>query len=354
MLRVIVVGAGAVGASIAYYLALRGASGVVLADRAEVASGQTAKAFGGVRQQFSTAAEVTLARESVGFFEELDATLFQQVGYLFLATTEQGLADLNARVRIQQELGVAVEQVDPARVTELAPGVGADDVLGGVFGPADGLADPAAVTRELVRRAVSLGVEVREQTDVRGIEADVRVIACGPASADAGSYFGVDLPIRPLIRQLIATAPVAGIPDRLPMVIESETGFHFRRRRDHVVIAMADESPRWGSEPAVDGEVIQDRLERLGVRFPPAAGALAANAWAGLYDMTPDAHPIIDRLGDGLFCACGFSGHGFMQSPAVGRAVAELVLDGGSALDLGPFRLARFVEGADAREQVVL
>ena len=178
--RIVVAGAGAVGASIAYHLALRGASGVVLADRAEVASGQTAKAFGGVRQQFSTAAEVTLARESVGFFEELDETMFQQVGYLFLATTEQGLADLNARVQIQQELGVAVEQVDPARVTELAPGVGADDVLGGVFGPADGLADPAAVTREIVRRAVSLGVEVREQTDVRGIEADVRVIACGP------------------------------------------------------------------------------------------------------------------------------------------------------------------------------
>ena len=353
MPTIVVAGAGAVGASIAYHLALRGTPGVVLVDRAEIASGQTAKAFGGVRQQFSTAPEVVLAKESVSFFEELGEPFFQQVGYLFLATTEDGWADLRARGALQSALGVAVEQVDPARIAELAPGVATGDVLGGVFGPADGLADPPAVTRELVRRAASLGVDVREQTDVRGIDADVRVIACGPWSAEVASWFGAELPIRPLIRQLIATAPTE-IPERLPMVIESETGFHFRRRRDHVVIAMGDDPPRYGPEPAVDGEVIQDRLDRLGVRFPPAKGVLAADAWAGLYDMTPDAHPVIDRLGDGLYCACGFSGHGFMQSPAVGRAVAELVLDGGASLDLSPFRLERFASGATVPEHVVL
>jgi sarcosine oxidase subunit beta len=326
----------------------------VLVDRGEIASGQTAKAFGGVRQQFSTAPEVMLARESLGFFEDLGEPFFRQVGYLFVATSEDGLAALTERCALQEELGVPVEQVDPARIRELAPGVATDDLLGGVFGPADGLADPAAVARELVRRAASLGVEVREHTDIRGVDADVRIVACGPWSGEVAAWFGADLPIRPLIRQLIATAPIDGLPERLPLVIESETGFHFRRRDEHVVIAMADDPPRWGPDPAVDGSVIQDRLDRLGVRFPSARGVLASDAWAGLYDMTPDAHPIVDRLGDGLFCACGFSGHGFMQSPAVGRAVSELVLDGGSALELTPFRHDRFDDGSSTAEHVVL
>jgi len=354
MTRIVIAGAGATGASIAYHLALRGARDVVLVDQGEVAGGQTGKAFGGVRQQFSTAAEVMLARESVAFFEELGEPFFRRVGYLFLATTEAGLADLVARRELQEGLGVPVEQVGPERVGELAPGTATDDVLGAVFGPADGLADPPAVTREVVRRAVALGVELREQTDVRTVGGDVQILACGPWSPQVAAAFGVQLPIRALVRQLIATVAVPDLPPRLPLVIESETGFHYRRRNDHLVLAMVDDPPRWSDEPSVDSSVISDRLDRLARRFPAAGRVAAADAWAGLYDMTPDAHPIIDRLGDGLFCACGFSGHGFMQSPAVGRAVAELVLDGSSSIDLTPYRLDRFAEGAVVPEHVVL
>ena len=103
------------------------------------------------------------------------------------------------------------------------------------------------------------------------------------------------------------------------MVIEAESGFHFRRRDDCLRIAMADAEPRWGYAETVDETVFADRIERLADRYPPAAGTRVARAWAGLYDMTPDAHPIIGPVGDGLYAACGFSGHGFMQSPAVGR-----------------------------------
>ena len=120
MARIVVAGAGAVGASIAYHLALRGADDVVLADRGEIAGGATGKAMGGVRQQFSTAAEVRLAQESVRLFEELGAPFFQQVGYLFLATTEAGLAELEERSELQATLGVPVEQVDRRYVDGLA------------------------------------------------------------------------------------------------------------------------------------------------------------------------------------------------------------------------------------------
>ena len=140
----------------------------------------------------------------------------------------------------------------------------------------------------------------------------------------------------------------------LPMVVEAETGFHFRRRGDRLVIAMADAEPRWGFDTTVDESVFDDRLARLAHRFPPAAGARIADAWAGLYDMTPDAHPILGRVGDGVYAACGFSGHGFMQSPAVARAIAEEILDGASTFDLSPYRLERFAGGGAFPETVIL
>ena len=342
MARIVVAGAGAIGASVAYHLALRGARDVVLCDRGEVAGGSTSKAMGGVRQQFSTAAEVRLARDSIRFFEELGPPLFLQVGYVFLATTRRGLTQLERRAAAQRELGVPVERID------VPEGVLADDVLGAFACWQDGLADPPAVTRELVRRCRELGVEVREGVDAREVDRDVLVIAAGPWSGELA-----DLPIRPLARQLLETEPL-DLPERLPMVVEAESGFHFRRRGDRLVIAMPDSAPRWGTDTTVDKSVFVDRLERLAHRYPAAAGTTIANAWAGLYDMTPDAHPIIGRIAEGVYAACGFSGHGFMQSPAVGRAVAEEILDRATEYDLSPYRLDRFEAGATFPEELVL
>jgi sarcosine oxidase, subunit beta len=348
--RIVVAGAGAVGASVAYHLAVLGARDVVLVDRNQVAGGATAKGMGGVRQQFSTAAEVRLAQASIRFFEELGAPSFEQVGYLFLASTEAGLETLEERRRVQAELGVPVEWVDASFV----PGLELGDVVGAVFCATDGVGDPPAVTRELVRGAVKLGVEVREGVDLAEVDAEVRVIACGARSAEAAATFGVELPIRPLVRQLILTSPVAELATDLPMTIELETGFHFRRRGASLVLAMHDPAPRWGWEQAVDESLLPDRLGRLGHRYPPAAGAQVERAWAGLYDMTPDAHPIVGQIAERLYAACGFSGHGFMQSPAVGRALAEEILEGSSSLDLADYRLNRFADGAVFPEHAIL
>jgi len=350
MARIVVAGSGAVGASVAYHLALLGADDVVVAERGELVSGSTSRAMGGVRQQFSTAEEVILARESIDFLARLGPSLFRQVGYLFLATTEEGLAALEERRALQNELGVPVERVDASVVRGLA----VDDVLGATCCWSDGVADPGGVAREVLRLAQARGVVVRPNTRAEDVERDVLVIACGPWSPELGATVGVELPIRPLCRQLLETSPVEGLPDELPMVIEAETGFHFRRRGERLVVAMTDPEPRWTFETTVDESVFPDRLERLALRYPPAAEATIANAWAGLYDMTPDAHPIVGRIADGVYAACGFSGHGFMQSPAVGRAVAELILRGESSLDLSPYALERFDAGAVFPEHVVL
>jgi sarcosine oxidase, subunit beta len=350
MARVVVAGAGAIGASIAYHLALAGARDIVLCDRGKVAGESTGKAMGGVRQQFSTAPEVRLAQASIRFFEELGAQLFQQVGYVFIATTEEGLAELDERRVLQEELGVPAQRADAGAIE----GLFVDDVVGAVACWEDGIADPAAVARELVRRSVERGVELREGVDAREVERDVLVIACGPWSAEAARPLGIELPIRPLCRQLVDTTPIEGLPVDLPMVIEAETGFHFRPVASALRLAMVERELRWGFDEVVDEELTADWLRRLARRYPRAAGARVRRAWAGLYDMTPDAHPIIGWVGDGIYAACGFSGHGFMQSPAVGRAAAEEIVEGASSLDLSPYRLERFSAGPVFPEEVVL
>jgi sarcosine oxidase subunit beta len=350
MARIVVAGAGAIGASIAYHLALRGADGVVLADRGEIAGAATGKAMGGVRQQFTTEAEVRLAQASVRLFQELGTPLFEQVGYLFLATTEDGLAELEARRDVQAALGVPVERVDPS----FADGLHVDDVLGATICREDGIADPAGVTRELVRRATERGVELRERTDALDLDAGVLVVACGALSAEVAAARDVELPVRPLVRQLADVGPVAGVPLDLPMTIE-ENGFHFRRvGADRLRLAMGEREPRWDGPEEVRDDLVEDWRERLAHRYPRAAGAAVVRAWAGLYDMTPDAHPVIGHVADGVYAACGFSGHGFMQSPAVGDAVAAELLGETPPFDLSPYRLARFEAGAVFPETLVL
>jgi sarcosine oxidase, subunit beta len=346
MARIVVAGAGAVGASVAYHLALLGARDVVLCDRAEVASGATGKAMGGFRQQFSTEAEVRLARASHELFAELGPPLFEQVGYLFVATTPEGMSTLAARAGLQQSLGVPVEEVDAARIQ----GLRVDDVLGAYACWEDGVAEPAEITRELARRAAERGVDVREHADARHVERDVLVIACGATSPELWP----ELPVRPLCRQLVDVGPVAGLPADLPMTIEEENGFHFRRRGETLRLAMPEPTPRWTAEQVVDDALVEDKRTRLAHRYPSAAGVPIVRAWAGLYDMTPDAHPIVGFVGEGVYAACGFSGHGFMQSPAVGRAVAEELLHGESELDLSPYRLERFAGEAVFPETLVL
>ena len=346
MARIVVAGAGAVGASIAYHLALLGARDVVLAERDRIASGATGKAMGGFRQQFSTEAEVRLAQESAELFHELGAPLFEPVGYMFLATSVDGWARLSARAELQHTLGVPVEEVDASRFD----GLRTDDVIGAVACWQDGVAEPSAVTAALVRRAAQLGVDVREHTDARDVPHDVLVVACGASSTELLP----ELPVRPLCRQLVDVGPVPDLPHDLPMTIEDETTFHFRRRGDTLRLAMTEPAPRWTSEEAVDESLVEDKRARLAHRYPRAAGAPIVRAWAGLYDMTPDAHPLIGWANDGVYVACGFSGHGFMQSPAVGNAVAHELFDRSPPVDLAPYRLERFTDGAVFPEQVVL
>ena len=227
-------------------------------------------------------------------------------------------------------------------------------MLGATICREDGIADPAGVTRELVRRASALGVEVRERTDALELDADVLVIACGARSPSLAAERGVELPVRPLVRQLADVGPVADVPFDLPMTIE-ENGFHFRRVGDDGLrLAMGETELRWDGPEEVRDDLVEDWRGRLTLRYPQASGAPLRRAWAGFYDMTPDAHPIIGPIATGAYAACGFSGHGFMQSPAVGDAVAAELLGDAPPFDLLAYRLDRFEAGAIFPETLVL
>ena len=190
--------------------------------------------------------------------------------------------------------------------------------------------------------------------DALELDCDVLVLATGAASAPLAAKLGVELPVRPLVRQLVETEPVPDLPGDLPLVVEAETGFHFRRRASGLVLAMPEQRPRWGTDETVDDGLVADWLARIAHRYPPAAGVPVARAWAGLYDMTPDAHPILGEVADGVYAACGFSGHGFMQAPAVGRIVADELLGIDPRFDLDPYRPARFAGGAVFPETAIL
>src|SRR5262249_34021972 len=176
----------------------------------------------------------------------------------------------------------------------------------------------------------------------------------GSGAAVSRGGVGVEVRCRPACGELLELGPVQGLPRGLPMTGEAETGFPFRRRGDRLVLAMSDPQPRWGFDEVVDESLYGDRLARLVHRYPPAAGTRIDRAWAGLYDMTPDAHPILGLVADGVYAACGFSGHGFMQSPAVGRALAEEILGLEPSFDLSSYRLERFEADALFQEDLVL
>ena len=368
---VVVVGGGVVGASTAYHLAAAGVEHVVLLERADaVATGSTGACAGGFRHQFSSRINIELSLASVpmilGFTREHGLPLdVVQDGYLFLVRDEREWDEFRAGAEFQRSLGVDTQLLTPEEAAAIVPGIAIDDVVGATFCADDGIADPAGLTQgyaTLARRAgadLRLGVEVialeaREGavTGVRTadgtISAPVVVNAAGPWAAILAATAGVLLPLEPIPRMVVTTGPFPGVPARRTLVIDAATSYYFHKEGDGVLTGMGgrDERPSFSTD--VDLRFIEEELLPTAVRvFPPIEQAGLANMWAGLYEMTPDRHPIIGESPvDGLFLANGFSGHGFQHAPVVGKLMAELIVDGRTrTVDISSLGLDRFERG---------
>ena len=375
---VVIVGGGCMGASVAWHLAQRGITNVVLVEReAHLAAGSTGKNAGGVRHQFSHPANIRLSIESIEMMAQFEERVgsaidFHQDGYLFLVSKMANVATFLKNIETQRALGVIVQWLSPSEARDLAPGLDVTGVRGATFCAQDGVADPNGVTQGFARGAQAKGVEIERETEVTGIRldhnrvAEVRtsrgsiqtpcvVNAAGPWAKSIGRMLGVDVPVQPERRHIFIALPPGGgswddepnaglVPRSKLLVIDFESTFYFHREGGGLLFGMGDPDEAPGFDITVRWDFLPKVIEVAIGRLPALADAAVSHAWAGLYEMTPDHNPIIGSSSDvgGFFTIAGFSGHGFQHAPAAGRILADLIAGQDPKFDLSPFALDRF------------
>ena len=374
---ILVIGAGIVGCSLAYQLALQGAPRVAVIDKDLICSGSTGRSAGGIRQQFATDLNVRLSLESIRMFERMPEELgvdpaFRRVGYLFLASTEAELALFRQNAALQQRHGVPVQVVGPDDIRRLVPFVQLDGILGGTFCPTDGYAAPYEVTMGYAAAARRRGVTIYEQRPVTAvlrqsgrvvgvetpagpIHAPVVVNAAGAFAGQIGEMAGVDVPVRPFRRQLFTTLPVPTFTPEPPLTIDYHRNWYFRGELGGCLFSgPKDEESTFNTN--VDWEHLAESVEQAVVRLPLLAEAEIHRGWAGLYEISPDNNAILGRVPEleGFYVAGGHSGHGFQHGPIVGKLMAELILTGRTTIDIGALGIERFRTGKAVLEPMTM
>lgn len=376
----VIIGGGVMGVSTAYHLAARGCQDVVLLEKAAfLGSEATGKCAGGIRYQFSTEINVRLSLLSLPMLVNFEEELGQQIdlrwtGYLFLLDNDADVCAYQAQVSMQNRLGVPSRMLSHDEAAQMVPLLNTADIMGGAYHARDGLADPSGVVQGYTagarRRGVQLltGVEVTGirvqagkvtgvQTSQGAIDAPVVVNAAGPWAGQVAAMAGVQLPISPVRRQIAVTTPLPDVPADFPFVIDFSRNLYFHREGRGVLTGQSNVNEPPGFNQSVDHNWTEQHLDNAIFRFPLLAKAGLLREWAGLYEVTPDAHPVIDRLADplGFYVVAGFSGHGFMHGPAAGLLMSELILDGQArSLDIQQLRLSRFAEGDLVKEHNVV
>jgi sarcosine oxidase subunit beta len=379
----VIIGGGIVGSSIAWHLTDAGCKDVLVVEReTHQGKGSTGKSMGGVRAQFATPVNIRMSLYSIPFYASFEERLghpsgYRDQGYLFLATRQAHLDYLRANHQRQLAEGLkTVERLSTAEIARKFPRLRTDDVLGGHFCSTDGFVDPYSAMVGFMTRASEQGAKLWRDTAVTAIKLEQGRIAgvetargpvatrtvidaAGPWAAEIARFAGIDLPVEPLRRMLIPSEPFDQFPHSAPMIIDMSNGFHFRPEALGFLLAWNDPEETPGYKTDFDPGFIEKVLTRAAARVPCFEN-LAVNpkrCWAGLYEMTPDHHPILGPVEQvpGFFCANGFSGHGVMHAPATGKVVSDLVLRGKTELiDAGLLSFSRFAEGRLLTETAVL
>jgi sarcosine oxidase subunit beta len=376
--EVAIIGGGIHGVSLAYHLAEQGCTDVVVFEKARLGGGATAAAAGGIRHQFSTPVNVRLSLISIQAFvrmaEETDNAIgLCQQGYLILATRRDELTTFKKNVAMQRRLGVDVRLLSPQKIKEMAPYLNVEDVLGATFCGNDGWVDPYSVLQFYVKRAKERGVRFLEETRVYDIKvskgrvvnvltakgevaANFVVNAAGPWAAQVGKMVGVELPVRPYRRQSFVTEPFPPIPEDAPFIIDFTTSFYFHKEMGgEILMGMSDPDEPSSFNTYVDWSFLERVVERALHRAPILQKARVNRGWAGLYSVTPDNNPILGITQvENFIVVVGFSGHGFMHAPAVGQALAELIVSGKpKVVDISPLNIGRFTQKTEGEYNVI-
>jgi sarcosine oxidase, subunit beta len=375
--RVVIIGAGIVGLMTAHHLIRKGVQDVVIVDRAPaLLLGASGRNGGGVRAQWTTVENIELARRSIQQFEELARvtghnTWFRQGGYLFLARTEDQLAGLRKAQAFQNQHGVPTRLVTPQDAREIVPALNLDGIVGGAFNPTDGTLFPWPVVHGVAEHVKKGGAEIVLNANVQGfvrkndrvtavetsrgtIKTNHVVLAAGAHSPDVARLVGVDIPTRPQRHEILATEALK--PFIGPMLVDLSNGLYASQ-------AMRGEIIGGIGHPHVEGHSQRSSLDfattfarALTRLLPQLTGVNMLRQWAGSYDLTPDARPILGPVGglQNFLVACGFTGHGFMIAPMTGQLLAEVIADGKPSLPIHSFRLGRFQEGPIEKDTMVI
>lgn len=373
---VVIIGGGVVGCSTAFHLAEAGKS-VLLVEKSAIASGSSSKAAGGVRACFSDPVNVAIGKRSLDLLAEIgtrpggDIDL-HRVGYLFLCTTPEQINEFGAAVEVQNSLGVRSSMIDVEQVRQLSPLANVDDVVGGCWSPDDGTCTPEAVVQAYATGARRNGallltntefisadirdghirsVEIRSGQESAHVSTSMVVIASGAWSKAVGAAFGVDLPVEPVRREIIVTGPIPGVDPsvvaRSPMTIDAASTFYFHSEGRGVLAGFSDPSVQPGFDLTRDPSYLEKLVELASYRAPLLVNAEVTGGWAGYYEVSPDHDGIVGRSSDveGVFYATGFSGHGFLQGPAIGEILRDLILGREPSIDIAPLSSDRFSAG---------
>ncbi|MFB9906916.1 NAD(P)/FAD-dependent oxidoreductase [Allokutzneria oryzae] len=368
--EVVIVGGGVMGTSIAFHLAEAGVADVLLLERAELGSGSTCKAAGGVRAQFSDEINIALGARSLEAFARFAERPGQEIdlrrsGYLFLLSRQEDVAAFERNVALQNSLGVPSRMIDIAEARRLSPLIDTDGLLAAAFSPQDGHCSPESVVLGYATAARGLGARLRTHITVTGIETsggEVRAVltdqgrvetgtvicAAGAWSRRIGEMAGVELPVTPVRRQVVVTEPIPDLPPELAFTIDFASTFYFHREGRGLLTGMSDPEQEPGFHLHRDDAWLPRLTEAMRRRAPRLLDVGVASGWAGLYEVTPDHNALIGQdpeLGRFLY-ATGFSGHGFLQGPAVGEVVRDLYLQRPPVIDVSSLDARRF--GSDA------
>ena len=368
--EVAIIGAGVMGLSIAYQLAKRGMTDVVVIDRGYLAEGASGRNGGGIRQQWATEMNIRLMQRSVelcrDFATELGVNVwFRQGGYLFVARTPREQARLEKNIELQNRCGVGTRLISPGAAAEIVPELDVSGLVGASYNPDDGILFPWPFLWGYARRAAELGVAIHTHTPVVGIEraapgfvvvtprgrvAARRVVcAVGSWTPELARHVGVEVPTFPIRHEICSSEPLK--PFLKPMLAELTSGLYCSQSmRGEIVGGVTIPGHASSHSMASSREFLATYARRLTRLLPILGDIKILRAWAGPYDGSPDGNPILDHppeLPD-FFLACGFVGHGFMMAPVVGELYGEYLTGGPKHELFAQASLARFRGGPSA------
>lgn len=366
---IVIIGGGVMGASTAYHLGSRGLKNILLIEKEPFfCTGATGRCAGGFRHQFNTEINIKLSKISISMMDSLEQELgvsgiIKKSGYLFVITDEKDISVFKNSLELQHKLGVKTEWLSGDEIRKISLPCIFPDAIAGTFNNEDGIADPNSIVMGYISAARRYGVVCinnclvksihiaknkvnKIETSFGTVETETVVNACGPWSAALGDEIGLEIPVFPLRRQWFVTEKISEIPSEFPFVIDFSQGLYFHREGEGLLSGMSNHNQKIGEDQNIDFAWEKEHIGAACKRMPLLEKYGIKAREAGLYELTPDAHPIIGKTPiEGFHLLTGFSGHGFMHGPICGKLMSEILIDGEAvSVDISKLDYNRFSE----------